>query len=229
MEGVVLTRAVGLYGALGVQGVRIALIVTAALFLTVLVIWVVLMAATAPKGTTDQQLARLRAGSRLYQLNFVNASLLAPTVVTLLALLLAIPGRRPAGALDIAGMTFAAAYAALVTIAYTSQYAVLPRLLRSGRDPVPWYFGSRDSYPYYLALLGYALFGFGAALLSVAFLGQPGLWRWVGIVLLASGVASVAGFAGYASGQRALETGSVIGGVLCLPLAVLVLVGAIQL
>lgn len=92
-----------------------------------------------------------------------------------------------------------------------------------------WYFGSRDSYPYFLALLGYAVFGAGAALLAVAFLGQPGLWRWVGIALLASGIASVTGFAGYASGCRVLESGSVIGGALCLPLAVLVRAGAAQL
>jgi hypothetical protein len=81
----------------------------------------------------------------------------------------------------------------------------------------------------FLALLGYAVFGCGAALLSVAFLGRPDVWRWVGVVLLASGVASAAGFAGYASGGRVLEGGSVIGGALCLPLAALVLAGAAQL
>lgn len=210
-------------------GVRIALITTAAVFLALLIAWIALMAATAPRGTVDEQLRRLRARSRLYQLTFVNASLIAPTVVTLLALLLAVPDREPPGALDAAGLTLMGAYAALNTLAYTSQYTLLPRLLRTGRDPVRWYFGSHDSYPYFLALTGYAVFGIGAALLSVAFLGQPGLWRWTGIVLLASGIASVAGFAGYASGSRVLEGGSIIGGALCVPLAVLVLAGTVQL
>lgn len=221
--------AAGLEGTLGTEGLRVALIAVAAVLFFLLVTWIALMAATAPRGSEAEQLRRLAADSRLYRLNFVNASLIAPAFVVLLALLLAAPDREPVGALDVAGMSLVAAYAALATISYASQYALLPRLLGREDDPVRWYFGSSDSYPYFLALVGYALFGLGAALLSIAFLEQPDIWRWVGIALLASGVASVAGFGGYASGQRLLELGSVIGGVLAIPFVVLVLIAAAQL
>jgi hypothetical protein len=188
--------------------------------------WVVLMVLTTPKGSLEQQLERLKMSSALYRLTFVNASLIAPSVVTMLVLTGQIPDRRP-GVLDLPGVVFLAAYLAVITVVYTSQYTVFPPLLRRNHELAALlYFGDHRSFPYYGALLAYALFGVAAIFLAPPLLGAGGVWTWAGWLLFASGVGSVVGFVGYTMKIKALEFLNVVAGVLVVPLAVLVVIGA---
>lgn len=188
--------------------------------------WVVLMVLTAPRGSVEEQLERLRSSTTLYRLTFVNASLIAPSVVTMLILAGEIPDRHP-GVLDLPGIIFLAAYLAVITVVYTSQYTVFPSLLgRNGESAALLYFGDRRSLPYYGALLAYALFGVAAMFLAPPLISAGGVWTWAGWLLFASGFGSVVGFAGYSAKIRVLELLNVVAGVLVVPLAILIVIGA---
>jgi hypothetical protein len=134
----------------------------------------------------------------------VSASLVAPAFVVMLVLVLVARGAPAPGLRDGLGLLFLAMYPPLSSIAYTSQYVLLPRLL-VGHPAVAasWYFHDSRSIPYALDLLGYTFFGIAAVLLALGFLPRGGLWRWLGAALLASGLTSVLAFAALA-GQ--LET-----------------------
>ncbi len=189
--------------------------------------WIVLLAATAPKGSLGEQLERLRRSSAAYRWSFVNASLIAPAMLITLSLLFQVPDREP-GRLDAAGTWFLAAYAALVSVAYTTQYTVLPQLLLSHHAATELvYFGAPGSITYLLAMLAYALFGAGAILLATPLITTGGAWSWAGWFLLASGITSILGFAGYVARNRRIELLNVVGGVLVVPFAVAVLVGGL--
>lgn len=186
-------------------------------FLVLVLVWIALLAANPPEGS---------AASRW---SFVSASLIAPALLTVLGLTRGLPGGGRDRVAGVIGMAGAAVYAALVTVAYTSQYALLPRLDAAGAvASAGWHFADHASIPYFLALLGYAAFGLAAAPLSLRLLGAGGLWPWAGGVLLASGAASVAGFAGYAAGVAGLEALTVVGGVLTVPFAVVLGIAALR-
>ena len=190
------------------------------------VTWVVLMILTAPKGTVEQQLERLGKSSVLYRWTFVNASLIAPLMVTLLLVLQRIP-QRPAGLLDSVGTAFIIAYLSLITPTYASQYTVFPALLRKGSElRTLLYFGNTGSFPHFIALLAYGLFGIGAIVFAFPLTSSGGIWTSVGWVLFASGITSVLGFIGFSMGNRFVQFLNVVGGILVVPFAVLVLAGS---
>ena len=168
-----------------------------------------LVAVSRPPARLLDDLAAFEDGLVFYRLGFVGASLLAPCIVALLVLLLAaaeVPlgsARRWIGSLLLAG------YVPIATIAYTSQYVILPRLV--SRDPQTaalWYFHDVDSIPYGLDLAGYALLGLAAMSLASA-LATRGR-RWLAGWLLVMGGLSVVAFACHAAGFTTL------GGVLSL-------------
>lgn len=164
---------------------------------------------------------------RLHSLTFVNASLIAPSLAAMLVLSLAAP-RRDSGVVDALGLVFLASYVTMNTAAYTSQYALLPRLVGS-RDPAAagWLFESPTSLPYGLAMLGYACFGLAAFALAPGMIVMDGAWRLAGAALLASGATSVLGYAGYALRRRGLEQMTVVGGGIALLVGPLTLAGAL--
>ncbi|MBN2177562.1 MAG: hypothetical protein JW722_07890 [Demequinaceae bacterium] len=201
-----------------------ALVTCSIVLLVALAIWVILMGVTAGRGTTDEQLERLQRSSHAYRWAFVNASLIGPLMVSVLLLL---NEGRETWATDGIATAFLGAYLAIITVSYTSQYAVLPALLREKSGSAKLlYFGDRDSLPYFGALLAYAVFGVAAILFSLPLIDLNGTWTVAGWVLLASGVTSVAGFMGYAARLRLLEEMCGVGGFLIVPFVVLVLVGA---
>lgn len=208
------------------DSLSVSLLVSGIAVLVFVTAWVVLMVLTTPRGSVEEQLDRLRSSTILYRLTFVNASLIAPAVVTMLVFVGEIPDRQP-GVLDLPGIVFLAAYVALITAVYTSQYTVFPSLLiRNHELAALLYFGDQRSIPYYGALLAYALFGVAAIFLAPPLIGTGGIWEWVGWLLLASGIGSVVGFVGYSTRIKVLEFLNVLAGVLVVPLAVLVVIGA---
>ena len=211
------------------ESLRPALLISSGAVIVLVLGWVILMILTAPRGSVEEQLERLRRSSAAYRWNFVNASLIAPPMVTMLVLIRDVPPRGP-GILDGAGTAFLIAYLALITPTYASQYTVLPAVLRKG-SAAAWhlYFGDPESLSYFLGLLAYGLFGVGASLLAPPLVGAGGVWTWAGWTLLGSGVSSILGFAGYAAKSKALEFLNVVGGVLTIPFAALVFAGAFRL
>jgi hypothetical protein len=162
-----------------------------------------LVAVSGPPARLLDDIAAYEDGATLYRLGFVGASLLAPCIVALLVLLMAaaeVPMgsvRRWVGSLLLAG------YVPLATLAYTSQYAILPRLV--ARDPQTaalWYFHDVDSIPYGLDLAGYAVLGLSAIVLASA-LADRGR-RWLARWLVAMGGLSVVAFGLHASGMTGI-------------------------
>ncbi len=134
-------------------------------------------AAAAPESRLAAQLASDRS-LILYRWGFVFASLLAPTLITMLVLLLAARGREAMRLRDWLGVVFLPMYATCSSIAYTSQYVVLPRLIeREGRGAAAWYFQDDHSIPFALDLLGYTFLAIALTLLAFGFHARGGIWR----------------------------------------------------
>ena len=139
-------------------------------------------------------------GLTLYRWGFVGASLLAPTLVTTLVLLLA-GARVPLDSVRRwVGSLLLASYVPFATIAYTSQYTILPGLV--DRDPQAaalWYLHDPTSIPYALDLTGYAVLAIAAIVLAST-LPRHGLrWRWIAGLLIGMGVLSLVAFALHAA------------------------------
>lgn len=179
------------------------------------------VAASSPPARLLDDLADFERGLTLYRIGFVGASLLAPVLVTLIVLLMSAAEVPTASVRRGIGSILLAAYVPLATVAYTSQYAVLPRLV--ARDPqaaAPWYFHDVDSIPYGLDLAGYALLGLAMILFAgtLAEQGRRSLAGW----LVATGSLSVAAFALYAAGVTAVaEIVSLTSAASTVPLALL--------
>ncbi len=173
-----------------------ALFATAALVLAALIAMLALVISSAPPPQLEAAFVADPTRFLRYRLGFVSASLLAPAFVTLLVLLLVARGTPGPGVRDGLGVLFLAMYAPLSSIAYTSQYVMLPRLIEAHpAAAASWYFHDSHSIPYTLDLLGYTFFGIAATLLALGFLARAGLWRWLGTALLLSGLTSILAFA----------------------------------
>src|SRR5215213_3854740 len=155
---------------------RSALMLASAAVLVFVVLWIALLATTDSSGSVPEQLERLRASSARYRWTFVNASLIAPALITSIVLLFDVPARAP-GRFDVIGTVFLSAYLAVISVAYVSQYTVFPMLLAGdGAGARRLYFADPASVPYMGAMLGYALFGIGAMLLAAPLIAADGIW-----------------------------------------------------
>lgn len=199
--------------------VGLALILGASSYLLLLVAMVVFLGGASPPPHLAPAFTDDAGRFVLYRLAFVSAFLLGFSLVPVLVLL--VVARGAAAITDLIGLLFLMAYLPLSSAAYASQWALLPRLL-DGHPVVAasWYFHDSHSIPYVLDLLGYTLFGTAAALISLGFLARPGVWRWLGLALGASGLTSVAAFAALGAGMETLHSIlSISSAVLTLPVA----------
>lgn len=180
------------------------------------------IAVASPASDLRTQLATGEAWTA-YRLAFAFASILAPTLIATVVLLLAARGWDGLRTTDRLGLLFLPVYAACSTIAYTSQYVWLPALVDRDVDAASlWYFHDEGSIPFGLDLTGYLLLAIALALLSVGFLARSGIWRWVGVSMLAVAATSVAAFALLSVGSRSTAgTFSAISGGLTVPLVLL--------
>lgn len=203
---------------------RRLLVVSAWVVLFTVVGWLALLVPAMPSGEVGEQLASLREEMALYRWSFVNAAVINPAFVVMLYVASVLLVTGPWRGLEVVGWLFLATYWLLPTLAYISQVALLPRLLETAGPAEAWYFGNPASVSYWLAMTGYGLFGIGGILVASRFItGSAPVFGWV---LLASGVTSALGLAGYAVVSEALEVASTVGGILVVPLAIVALVAA---
>lgn len=152
-----------------------------------------LVFASGPPPQLIGHLDEFADGLALFQWGFVGASLIAPTFIATLVLLLAaarVPldsSRRWVASVLLAG------YLVLATIAYTSQYTFLPRLVE--RDPQAaalWYLHDAGSITYALDLTGYALLALAAIVIATTLGAHGARLRWIARCLVAMGILSLA-------------------------------------
>jgi hypothetical protein len=188
-------------------------------------LWLGLLIPTISDAPGDEQLRALAASPTVYSLSMINASLISiPTVVMMLLLALGIETRRAAGLLSALGVLWLVPYAALVSVAYTSQYTLLPRLLAGGDQSAAlgWYFVHPNSVPYFLDLLGYTFYGLSGLAIGYRLLGDTGIARAAGVLLWLAAITAILGFAGYAAGIPALEFLITVSGAISLPFGLVV-------
>jgi hypothetical protein len=206
------------------------LVVSAAVYIVLVVLMTVATAlGTPPAGPVVAQIADLARDDSVYRLGFFLASLLPAVMVpymTVVALGVVAPlqgsGTTEARLCGWAGVALVAAYAPLSAAAYASQYTVFDWLVR--RDlaaAAPWYFNNVHGAPYTFDLLAYAIWGLGAAIVAWPLLRHPGLLRWTGWLLAASGVLSMAAFGLHALGSALTSPATVTSALLTVPVAVL--------
>jgi hypothetical protein len=180
-----------------------------------------LVFASRPPAQLLDGLADYQQGEALYRWGFVGASLLAPVFVTLLLLVAAAADVPASSARRSIATVLLAAYATLATIAYSSQYTFLPRLVAG--DPqaaAPWYFHDVDSIPYAIDLTGYALLGLAAFLLASLLAERRR--RWLAGWLVAMGALSVVALTLHAAGASTVAGVASLASAVCtVPIAVL--------
>lgn len=193
-----------------------------------IVLWVALMMmGGAPAEETIQaQLASLSRNMTLYKLGFASAFMTGLGQAGILLLLAwSVVGSRLRGVADLLGAGLALPYLVLVSIAYSSQFALLPSLLREfgPADPLTrsLYFNA-GTLSFSLAVLGYAFWGISAILIATKFVSRTGLYRAVGWTMALAGLANITGFLGHATGSGIAPPGVILGSVFTLVWLVLV-------
>ncbi len=178
---------------------------------------------SSPPPQLDGHLDVLLDGFVRYRWGFVGAALIAPTFVAMLTLLLHVGGVPASSVRRSLGTTLLGGYTAIATVAYTSQFTILPRLLT--RDPelaAVWYLHDVDSIPYALDLAGYALLGIAVIVLASTLIGRTRRLTLIGWLLLVMGALSLAALGLHGAGANtAASIATASSGACTLPVAVL--------
>ncbi|MGE5630804.1 MAG: hypothetical protein ACM3TR_06860 [Caulobacteraceae bacterium] len=192
------------------------------LFTVLVVLWVVFMMMNRLPGNINEQLGSIKQEPFLYKLTFMNASLISITLVPLMIILGLFVRTVSKGLLDLAGIVFLAPYTLLVSIGYSSQYIVLPRILsESGIDGARlWYFGNPSGIPYFLVFLGYTFFALSALTIGWKYIKGKGIGKVIGFLLWLSGITGIMGFVGMTMNNSFLEQSMTISGAFMLPFGI---------
>ena len=204
------------------------LMATGIIFSSLIVLWLILMFNSLVSGSIEEQIIKISKQSVGYQCTFFINSLYSILLVAIMIILgLFVDTKKPKGIIDIWGIVLLAPYTLLVSIAYTSQYTIFPRLLADISDNKFeiikfMYFGNPNSLAYFLDYLGYTFFALSALAIGFKFLYEKGIKRIIGLTLWLSGISCIIGFWGFSARIPFLEVFTVIGGVFILPFGILV-------
>ncbi len=169
------------------------------------------IAIPTPPGRIEEQLRQVAADPLANSWGLIVSSLISPFLVAMLVLLaLWAPTRRAPGVLDIVGIVFAGIYSLLASIVYTSQYALLFRLIDSADPAVTrsWYFGNPDSIPWFFEHLAYTFLALAAMGIGYKLLFEHGMARWIGWAMWLMSAVNLASFVLYC--MRVEAAGSVL-------------------
>ncbi|MEN1759789.1 hypothetical protein AAIG11_04830 [Anoxynatronum sibiricum] len=180
-------------------------------------------------GEIEQQLQWVVVHWETYQMTFMAAMAIAPVFLCFIYILqrmvLISGGIRKA-----AGVTLAVFYVIFVTISYGSQLTLLPLYLSRNMPAMAstWFFYESHSIAYFLNQTGYALWGGAMLFLFAHLVKQPGLRRWLGVLITMAAFLSLAAFAGLLLELDGLNLLTLISGALVIPIAVLTIVLAVK-
>lgn len=197
-----------------------ALIINGIVFSIIIFLWPIIMAiAPGTEGTISEQFSEIASNQVLYQLNFFIASLIGPSILSLMLIFaFFIETKKATPILNVLGIIFLIPYIMFVTISYTSQYTYFINLLNSNVDLAnEWYFGNFNSLPYYFNQLGYTFFAIGAIFIGIRFCFDSGVKKAFGIILELCALLSIIAFIGLVLGNKSLNSASIISGLLTLP------------
>lgn len=209
-----------------------SLLVQGALFMIIVLLWPMFMALSKTTGDIQEQLLAIAGIRNIFILNFVIASLIAPTLsLIMVTLAFYVPTKMKTPLLSMFGIILLAPYLTLASIAYTSQYTLLQSLLAEGNLPLAelWYLDNLASIPYFINQLGYTFFALSALMIGFKFLYERGIPKTIGILLWISGTLSIIAFVGLTIGSEMLNFCTFISGMLTIPIGILIIIWGVRL
>ncbi|MCX7710879.1 MAG: hypothetical protein N2484_13660 [Clostridia bacterium] len=207
------------------------IMISGAIYSVIIILWPVFMALSASAaGTLEEKIMMIGERGTLYYLNFVFASLIAPSIVVFIAVISGLYRRDKLSFYDTMGMVLLVAYSVLISISYISQYAILPKLISRRRfeEAMLWFFENTDSLAYFFNQMGYCLFGIGVLLVFRELLAAKGLIRAVGVIFYTSGILSVVAFVGLLMQNKMLNSTTIFSGLLLVPVGILGIIAEVK-
>lgn len=167
------------------------------------------VAIPTPPGSIEAQLREVAADPLTNSWGLIVSSLISPFIVTMLVLLAVYaPRTRATGVLDVVGIVFAGIYSLLASVVYTSQYALLPRLIDTEDPSVTraWYVGNPSSISWLFEHLAYTFLALAALAIGYKLLFERGVPRWTGWAMWLMSLVILASFVLYCMRVEAAGT-----------------------
>lgn len=217
-----------------INKIRKQIVLTASVGLFLTVFWIILTIFTIPSGNVQDQLMHLKNNLTLYRWSFFNASLISfPMSALIILLAFSADSFREHKLLDILSVFWLAPYVVLVSVTYISQYTLFPRLFDSNADVhliEMFYFYNKDSFVYFLDLLGYVFLSFSAIFIGLKLLlSRKKFNKAVGLLFWFMALSALTGFAGYVMDNVVIEQGIMISGIFSIILFFLISVSGKKL
>ena len=203
------------------------LIISGSLFTLVLLLWLAFMALSGGStGSLEEKVREISQDGTFYYINFVIASLIAPSAVALILIVSGLYRKDNKSLLDIIGIALLIGYCILNSISYISQYSILARLITTEKLSVAieWLFYNKDSLIYFFNQMGYSLFGIGVIIIFMRFLREKGIIKALGLIFCVSGALSILAFVGLLLQNESLNMLTIFSGLLLVPAGVLAVI-----
>lgn len=199
------------------------LLISGILFTIILLLWPIFMALSSVAGSLDDQIRQIASNGNMYKISFFFAFLIAPSIVYLIVSILSrfYKGNNVGKQV---GYLFLAVYMVLVSMAYASQFILVPLFLSANllADAKIWHFHTvLPSISYFLDQTGYFFFGISTIALFYNFIYQKGLKFWLGALFLLSGILSIAAFIGLIISNQTINSLTVPSGLFLIPVGII--------
>lgn len=211
---------------------RNSLVFGGTLYTIVVLLWPIFMVLSQTKGDIQEQLLIISNSPTTYIVNFIVASLIAPTIsFILLTIAFYIQTKKETPILNNFGAFLLGPYVTLVSIAYTTQYTLLQSFITGGKlkEAELWYFGNQDSIPYFINQLGYTFFALSALFIGYKLLFEQGLPKALGILLWISGLLSIIAFIGLIMKNEVINSITIISGLFIVPIGIIAAIWGMRL
>jgi CDP-diacylglycerol--glycerol-3-phosphate 3-phosphatidyltransferase len=209
-----------------------SLIITGIIFTIIIMLWPILMIISSSTGDIETQLNYIKQNPIFYQINFLLASLIAPSLTSLLIIItLFLKTRKFTPILNSIGLLFLIPYVVCVSVSYTSQFTLLTNslLIDNTIQAKNWYFGNFHSIPYFLNQLGYTFFALSGFCIGYRFLFEKYISKIFGILLVLSSLLSVVAFTGLALNNKIINNATVVSGLCTIPFGIIGIMIGIKL
>ncbi|MFP4528852.1 MAG: hypothetical protein ACLFQX_09900 [Candidatus Kapaibacterium sp.] len=205
------------------------LMASGAIYLILLIGMTILIIATQSDEPIRSQIEAL-PGRPWWIAPYVAASMLAlPLTAIMLVLAFFTNSERGPSIADMLGVILLPAYIVCVSVAYISQYAFLPYMLKfAGQESffpfLRMMYFSEGSLIMYLDFIGYAIWGVSAMLIGWKFFYERGLQRVLFWLLYSAGITAIIGLIGVPMKDTGVQFFNTISGFITLPFAIFCIV-----